>query len=321
MTKFPRTHLNLLLDLTARIIDVRPVGTGHAVIARDLLEGFVEACLSAGQDVLVEGFDPEEPEPRLVALLAERYDERGPRNTKSRILVDALLTAVGSELGDDTVPMIALDDDVRKDVVAAITGVLEPALATPELKERIVATARRATDEAQLGTFDKIAAHLDDRGLTLVKQPKVPLDASQAIQKHLTAARETVIGGAARTAIERAKDIIARVDADAAARLDAPISLRMTPRDVAVRRILSSKIPKTTAVVVPVLVDTLAQAARLTWRAAEKHARTYSAKETFAVGELVDHPKFGRGSVTSVDTKRIEVEFSDGTRALVHAAK
>lgn len=319
MNKFPRANLGLLLDLTARIIDVRPVGTGHAVLARDLLEGYVEACLAAGQDALVEDFDTEEPEPRLVALLAERYDERGPRNTKSRILVDALLAAVGAELADDTLPVITLGDDVRQEVVAAITSVLDPALAPAVLKEQIVAAARAATDEAHHAVFDKIAAQLDDRGLSMVKQPKVPLDASQTIQKQLTAARETVIGGAARTAIDRAKGIVERADPAAAARLDAPISLRMTPRDVAVRRILSSKVPKTTNVVVPVLVDALAQVARIAWRAAEKQARTYSAKETFAVGELIEHPKFGRGTVTSVAAQRIEVEFPDGTRALVHA--
>jgi hypothetical protein len=321
MMLYPRAQLGLLLELAARIVEVRPVGTGHEMIARDLLNGFVEACLNAGQDILVDTLDTDEPalNARLVGQLAANYDERGPRNTKSRVLVDCLLAALGVTLGDDPRPPISLGDDVRRDVVAAITAVLDVELAPAQLRERIIATARAACEPAHLGTFDKIAAQLDNRGLTLLKQPKVPLDASQAIQRHLTAARETVIGGAARAAIDRAKPAIEKADAIAGKRIDTPITLKLTPRDVAVRRILEHRVPKTPNVVVTALVEALASVAVLTWRVAVRNARTYSARETFAVGELVEHPKFGLGNVTSVATQRIEVEFSDGTRALVHA--
>jgi hypothetical protein len=36
---------------------------------------------------------------------------------------------------------------------------------------------------------------------------------------------------------------------------------------------------------------------------------------------VLDHPKFGRGSVVSTAAQRIEVEFADGKRALVHAPR
>lgn len=318
---FPKTHLNLLLELAARIVEVRPTGSSHEVVARDLLGGFADACIAGGQDALVEDFDPEAHETALVAELDKRYEERGPRNAKPRILVDCLLAALGIELVDDPTPAISLDDDVKRDVTAVLTAALDTALSPAQLRDKIIGIARAATDESQRSVFEKIAAQLDDRGLAIVKQPKVPLDASQAIQKHLTAAREQVIGSAASAAIDRAKEIIARADADAAARIDAPVTLKLTPRDVAIRRILGSRVPKTVAVVVPVLVDALAAVARIAWRAPAQTARAYSAKETFVVGEYIDHPKFGRGKVTSVEIKRIAVEFPDGDRALVHAAK
>ena len=48
-------------------------------------------------------------------------------------------------------------------------------------------------------------------------------------------------------------------------------------------------------------------------------ARPYAASQTFAVGDLVDHPKFGRGTVVAAAAQRIEVEFDDGKHTLVHA--
>jgi len=48
-------------------------------------------------------------------------------------------------------------------------------------------------------------------------------------------------------------------------------------------------------------------------------ARAYSPKATFAPGERVVHPQFGEGSVrTLLPDRKVEVEFSDGIRALVH---
>ena len=47
-------------------------------------------------------------------------------------------------------------------------------------------------------------------------------------------------------------------------------------------------------------------------------ARTYGASQTFAIGELIAHPKFGCGTVVASISNRIEVEFPDGKRTLVH---
>ena len=66
------------------------------------------------------------------------------------------------------------------------------------------------------------------------------------------------------------------------------------------------------------LLDGLAQLCHLAWRPLEKPIRTYGASQTFVVGDLIDHPKFGRGSVTSCALQRIEVEFADGKQTLVH---
>ena len=46
----------------------------------------------------------------------------------------------------------------------------------------------------------------------------------------------------------------------------------------------------------------------------------YSATRTFAVGDLIEHPKFGRGAVVSRLARRIDVEFADGKHTLVHVA-
>jgi hypothetical protein len=47
-------------------------------------------------------------------------------------------------------------------------------------------------------------------------------------------------------------------------------------------------------------------------------ALPYAASRTFVVGDVIDHPKFGRGKVISSVMKRIDVEFADGTHTLVH---
>ncbi len=46
----------------------------------------------------------------------------------------------------------------------------------------------------------------------------------------------------------------------------------------------------------------------------------YSAKTAFNESALLLHPVFGKGIVTAVDGKRIEVLFQDGRRKLVHAS-
>ncbi|HEY0252687.1 MAG TPA: hypothetical protein VGC41_14225, partial [Kofleriaceae bacterium] len=53
--------------------------------------------------------------------------------------------------------------------------------------------------------------------------------------------------------------------------------------------------------------------------AAPKGGRPYSIKTKFALGETVDHPKFGSGTVTNVAPDKVTVSFADGPRTLVHA--
>ena len=66
------------------------------------------------------------------------------------------------------------------------------------------------------------------------------------------------------------------------------------------------------------MLESLTELLRLTWRAVEQQAVPYGASKTFAVGDLIEHPKFGRGSVVSLSAQRIEVEFADGKHTLVH---
>ena len=48
-------------------------------------------------------------------------------------------------------------------------------------------------------------------------------------------------------------------------------------------------------------------------------ARPYSPKEVYAVGEWVEHTKFGRGRVTQARGGKIEVRFESESRLLLHA--
>ena len=131
--------------------------------------------------------------------------------------------------------------------------------------------------------------------------------------------RATVIDRVGSEAIDRAKDVLARTDAAAAERIDAPVSFVLTPRDVAIARAADPRVPKTVPHVVKALADGITELAHLTWRAAEKPVRPYAASQRFAVGDVVEHPKFGRGTVVASLTQRIEVEFADGKYTLVHA--
>ena len=48
-------------------------------------------------------------------------------------------------------------------------------------------------------------------------------------------------------------------------------------------------------------------------------AQPYSAKRTFSVDDVVDHPTFGRGFVSAVrDAGKIEVTFRSDVKVLVH---
>ncbi|MBV8762746.1 MAG: hypothetical protein JO257_36010, partial [Deltaproteobacteria bacterium] len=160
---------------------------------------------------------------------------------------------------------------------------------------------------------------LDERGLRMLKTPKVPLDASQPIQRALAEARETVIGRVASSAIDRARAVLERASPEAAARLDVPISLVLTPRQVAIARMCEDRASKVPATFAETLVDALAELAQLTWRTSEAAARAYSPRETFAVGDAIDHPKLGRGVVTAVTGQKIDVQFGDTKSTLVHA--
>ncbi len=55
---------------------------------------------------------------------------------------------------------------------------------------------------------------------------------------------------------------------------------------------------------------------------AAKHvtdAHPYSAKRTYAVDEVVDHPTFGRGFVSAVrDAGKVEITFRSDVKVLVH---
>lgn len=48
--------------------------------------------------------------------------------------------------------------------------------------------------------------------------------------------------------------------------------------------------------------------------------RPYSPRETYAEGEWLDHPKFGRGKVTQARAGKIEVRFESGPRVLLQGA-
>jgi hypothetical protein len=55
------------------------------------------------------------------------------------------------------------------------------------------------------------------------------------------------------------------------------------------------------------------------WRemlAAAKAPKPYSPSTTFAVGDAIDHPKFGVGVVTSVEDARVTILFENGERKL-----
>jgi hypothetical protein len=334
---FPEPAIAALRDHAARLIDSRKPGTDLRSLARDLLHGLFDVCMRAGFDrVLAElaaAFPGADPADRsalsdddvvcaaVIAKIEEiDLDGRGPRGPKPGQLAECVVAALGLAVVAAPEPLSVLGDDVRIAVVAALARVVEVAFAAASLREAIIADARARCEERLHGAFAKIAAQLDERGMQLLKQPKVPIDAMQAVQRALAAAREAVIGQHASEAIDRAKAVIAEIDAAAAARIDAPITLRATPRDVAIARVCDQRLVKTPTNVVQTLSTGLAELARIAWRAPEQVVHQYSPKRTFAVGEVLDHPKFGRGTVLSCLAGRIEVEFPDGKRTLVHVA-
>jgi hypothetical protein len=318
---FPQQYLVHLLDLGTRLIDSRKPKTELESLARDLLNGFVDICTRTGLDAFVTDDLVESKVPALVEKLKPiDIDGGGPRNAKPRQLADSLLAALDLELVEEPDRTITLDGKVRADVVAALASTLEAELALPKLRDTIIATARVRVEEQYFTAFERLTKELDERGQRITKQLKLPIDAVRGVERALTEARKLLMERVGGAAIDRAKAVLERANPEAAARIDQPVSVRSTPREVAILRALDPRVPKTTAGVVDSLLGSLTELARLAWLAPEKPVRTYSPKETFSVGELIEHPKFGRGTVTAVSFSmpRFDVEFADGKVTLVH---
>lgn len=336
--ELPRHNLGLLLELATHLLEHRKPKTDLDSLARELLSGFYDVCMRCGLDgvlvAIAEAHPPLDPQERsslqdhpdlrakLVAQLqAIDLDGGGPRAAKPKQVADCVLGALGLTIVDEADRTVALDAAVRVEALAAISSVVDPQLAAPRIRETIIDRGRALCPENYHASFDKLATQLDERGQRFVKQPKVPIDALHAVQRALAQARDAVVEEAARAGVERVKDVLARADASAAARFDEPITLKLTPRDVAVIRSLDPRLPKVTSAVAVTLLDGLMETSRITWRAPEKPTRPYGASQTFAVGELIEHPKFGRGEVTGIMGQRIDVEFADGKHTLVHKPK
>jgi hypothetical protein len=321
MSDFPRQYVVQLLEVTVRLLEARKPKTDLVHLAREMLSAFSEIAQRAGLDALVPLADDEQNVAAVTTQLGTiDLDGGGPRNKKPQQVVDSLLAGLGVQLVDEPDRTIVLDDKVRADVVAALHRAVDAELALPKLRDTMIATARARIDEQHFTSFEKLAKNLDDRGQRIISQPKVPLDAVQATQKALADARRILLERIGGAAIDRAKDVIAKVNPEAAARIDAPVTVKATPRELAILRAADPRVAKTPAGVVDSILGSLTELARLGWQAPEIHARAYSPKETFAVGETIEHPKFGRGMVTGVATSmpRIDVEFADGKKSLVH---
>jgi hypothetical protein len=333
--EWPRRRVAALEELSARLLEHRRPRTDNESFARLVLLGFHDVCVRWGLDGVLAALADAHPPldladpaaladhptwlPALVAQLAAiDLDDGSPGNTKPRRLAERLLAALGLAVVDDPDRTIELDDGVRAEVAAAFAAVAEVELALPASRDRIIADARARVEPTDLVAFDKIAAQLDDRGMRLIKEPKVPLHSMQAAQHALYDARAAILDRLARTAFDRAQPAIARGNAAAAARLDAPITHALTPRDVASVRIRDARVPKDPPAIAHALMASLTDAAALAWRAPERVARPYAASQTFAVGELVEHPKFGRGTVVGALNNRVEIEFADAKRTLIH---
>ena len=335
MHDFPSQHVGLLQELAARLVDSRKPGTDLGTLARELLFGFHDLCMRLGLDGLLIAIaspgsiadraalaDHPQIQPALVAQLTTiNLDGGGPRGAKPKQISDSVIAALQLTVADEADRMIKLPGTARAEAVAGIASALADDLAVPRIRETIIAKGREGCEERYHSAYDKLVKNLDERGMRIDKIPKVPLDALHAVQQLLVDTRNTVIGGMVRTAIDRAKAAIAKVSADAAARIDAPITHQLTPRDVAVLRACDPNMPKIPSAVATSVLDSLTETARLVWLAAEKPVRTYGASQSFTVGELIEHPKFGRGEVVGVAATRFDVEFESGKMTLVHVRK
>lgn len=336
MISFPRRRLPSLHELASQVLERRGFDSAPATLARDLLAGFFDVCMRAGQDgVLVElsqAFAPldiadgsglsEEPRLKagLAAMLADRarFDPGGPRSAMPMQLADCLVATLQLELHDPPDRSVTLSDAQRRETIAALAGAVDGELVPAQLRPAIIAAARARCEERHLKAFDKMTAQLDERGTRLPPQPKVPVDLVKAVQLALFEARTAIVERVANAAIDRARPVLERGSPEAAARIDLPITHRLTPRDVAVRRATEVQVP-TPDQVVRALFASLTELLELVWTTPAAAVRAYGVSQTFAVGELIEHPKFGRGTVQVVTAKNIEVEFPDGSVTLVHA--
>ena len=330
--EFPQRYLVALTELAVRLVDSRKPGTELGALARDLYTGFFDVCANNGLDRVLADLEHAFPpldaadrfaladQPTLAAALVGKLetidlDGGGPRNAKPRQLADCLVAALELALVEDASPRVSLSIAVRTEVAGAVARVIDGELGGPKLREAVIAEARTRCEPRFAGAFEKLSVQLDEYGLKLVKLPKVPIDALHAIQHVLAEARAAVIDRVGNIAIDRAKDVFARADAESAARVDAPVTLRVTPREVALARARGGK---SAADIARALADGVAELVPVAWRAAEQVVHAYATTRTFAIGDLIEHPKFGRGSVVGSVGKNIEVEFADGKRNLAH---
>jgi hypothetical protein len=331
---FARKHVAAVHELATRVLERRGDNAKPDLLAYDLLDGFYDVCMRVALDAVIDELEQdlgltipdgsalaEEPRLRadLAAKLADRsaYDPRGPRAAKPRQLADCLLATLGLAITDPVRRPVELTDEVREAVSAAIQAVVDPALAGPRLRAAILEAARASCDGRQ-EAFDRVAPKLDER-LAIPRHLKLPIDVVQAVQDSLLEARAEILEKIAGEALDRARDAIAAVDPAVAARLDAPVTARLTPRQVALQRASDPRLPLLPDVVGRTLLDAITELADVAWEPAVPKPRTYRATERYAVGDHIDHPKFGRGIVQAVATQRIEVEFPDGQHTLIHA--
>ncbi len=333
MPAFPTARLPALAELGSRVLETYRTGSDLDHLARELLAGFFDLCMRSGQDSVLRDLGADLDDRLSLAnndalrtalreQLERSFDFRdlGPRVAKPKQLADCIVAALSLAPTDEPERTITLDDKVRREAVAGLASVIDVELAVPTIRDAIVSDARKRCPE-HIEAFLKIAAQLDERGMRITKQLKIPLHAVQAVEQALYDARVAVLGRIVRAAVDRAQQAIARADAAAAARIDEPLTFRITPRDAAVLRVCDPRVTKSPATVVQVVLDALGDLAHLAWRPAEHPVRAYSPKQTFAVGDHIEHPKFGRGAVVTVSATRVEVEFPDGKHTLVHAAK
>jgi hypothetical protein len=313
---FPKPRIQALQDVAVQLVDKRKVGSDLSSLARDLIAAFVDVCERWGLDnVLAElGEGDSFVEPLTAKLQAIDLDGGGPRQAKPKQIADCVVAALNLTLVEPVHSVVELGDDVRTAVAAAVKAVVDPALVPATLREAITAETRKQIKPIHMPFFSKLAAQLDDRGLQLIKPPKVPIDSLHAFQRTMVDARNTVISHIANTAIDRAK---AAIPEDAAARIDQPITLKATPREVVTLRACNAN--KTPKDVTAAIVEGLAELAGFKWLAADVKVQPYSASKTFVVGDVIEHPKFGRGTVVATAGQRMDVEFADGKVTLVHA--